>query len=412
MIMTNAPRDISAAILRAPAAVVTFSNPSKRRTDWTPQNAAKYGAPVLPRRMIVRIGGQQTLMVRVECFTDRQSFTKGFSITEDFEEQFHNLMLEIWNFGYRQVLVQLPDRDFHILRTTHDERYTIKSRPPSRVDWDHVVSDRSRPAMLDPESDAPLLYALDLTTANGVVLAPMADKFRQLNHLIGMALQSISDLTEGGSPIHIIDAGCGKAYLSIALYYVLTNRGIQCTLLGIDSNPHVIDHANNVVRHLGFQNAVFANCGIADVPSQQPCTLLIALHACDTASDMALHLGLRTKAQSILVAPCCHHFVQKQMTRVDTEIHLSPMLEDGITKERLGDLLTDVMRRDLVRAHGYDAHLIEFISLEHTQKNILLRAERVGDRHNERYFRNFKSMRSFWGVAPFLAELVEPEISE
>jgi SAM-dependent methyltransferase len=404
----STPVDVSVAILRAPAAVITFSNPSKRRMDWTVENAQTFGAPVLPRRMIVRVGGQQSLMIRVECFTDRQSFTKSFSITEEFEEKFHVLMQVIWNFGYRQILVQLPDRDFHILRTTHDERYTVKSRPPSRMDWEHVVSDRSRPTVLDPEHDAPLLYALDLTTANGVVLAPMADKFRQLNHLIGMALKSISDYTETGSPVHIIDAGCGKAYLSIALYYVLTNRGVDCTLLGIDSNPHVIEHANNVVRQLGFKSAAFHTCDISDVPDQQPCTLLIALHACDVATDLALHLGIRTKARSILVAPCCHHYVQKQLSRIDSPDFIIPILEDGITKERFGDILTDVMRRDLVRSMGYDAHLIEFISLEHTHKNILLRAEYVGDRHNERYFRRFKTMSEFWGASPYLVKLIDP----
>jgi len=350
--------------------------------------------------------GQQNLRLKIETFTDRQSFTKSFHIVDQFEEEFHQFLQEVWQFGFRQILVQLPDRDFHILRTTHDDRYTMKSRLASKLDWDHLAADKPKSTMLHPENDAALLYALDLTTANGIVLAPMADKFRQLNHLIDMTLKTISDHIERGSPVHIIDAGCGKAYLSIALYYVLNSRGIQCSLLGIDTNPHVIEHANAVVRTLEFQHAVFHNCNITDVPDSQPCTLLIALHACDTATDHALHLGIRTNANAILVAPCCHHHVQQQMVKSESAAFVSPILEDGITKERLGDIITDVMRRDLVRSRGYDAHLIEFISLEHTQKNILIKAEKIGDRHNARHFREFNTMKEFWGVSPFLSNLI------
>ena len=127
--------------------------------------------------------------------------------------------------------------------------------------------------------------------------------------------------------------------------------------------------------------------------------MLIALHACNTATDDALELGLRLHAEVMLVAPCCHHEVQQQLQKERVPEWARPLLDDGITKERLGDLLTDTMRRDILRWKGYDAHLEEFISLEHTQKNILLKAVKLQQpQQSERWHQSVTSMIDAWGV--------------
>jgi hypothetical protein len=280
---------------------------------------------------------------------------------------------------------------------------------------------------------------MDLATADGRIKAPMADKFRQVNHMLGRIANSeqraaSSELNrysrdlfrhsrESGNPVlaprfrggdiqHrggddsrefvVVDAGCGKAYLSLSLVYVMERMGRKVRLIGIDSNPKVIEHCRQVAQEMGFAGAEFHQGGISEVGkglTPPHCDMLIALHACNTATDDALELGLKLSAKTMLVAPCCHHEVQKQLSKERVPSWARPLLDDGITKERLGDLLTDTMRRDILRWKGYDAHLEEFISLEHTQKNVLLRAERKStDDATERWRLSVEAMIEAWGV--------------
>jgi len=373
--------------------VATFSAPAHDH-GWTSGDVAMFGAPVMPRKITLKRSGD---VVRCESQTDRQHFTKMSrnDVTVVAER--------LAGLPYRQVLIQTPERDLHIMRAARKpERFTVKERPPSRLDWSDPAGDRVKQHPLLPERDAALLHALDLATADGVVRTPMADKFRQLNHLITIALR-LDALTVGPRPLTIIDAGCGKAYLSLALYHVLKNDGADVHLLGIDSNPAVIDHCRSVASDLGFANARFDVGRIEDLAAES-CDVLIALHACDTATDAALLAGLNASAGAMLVAPCCHHYVQTQLHRDRVPEGARPLLDDGITRERLGDLLTDTMRRDILRAFGYEAHLEEFISLEHTMKNVLLKAERHSGTFDIGLYDKVLATADLWGARPKLLE--------
>lgn len=339
--------------------------------------------------------------LRVEAFTERQSFT-----THHDDGALAGLLDILGQAGYRQVLVQTPNEDVQLLRSA--SRVTTRRAPPSRTSWSDLTADRTKPYPLDPQQDKALLHALDLATPDGKILSAMADKYRQLNHLITTALSL--DCLQSNTPLHVIDAGCGKAYLSIALVYVLRRSGRDATLLGIDTNPHVIDHARAVVHGLGMQDCTFIVQPLRDawlrpaVISPNRSLLLLALHACDTATDDALMAGLTLRADAMLVAPCCHHFVQQQLSASTVPAAARPLLADGITKERLGDVLTDTMRRDIVRAFGYEAHLQEFISLEHTMKNILLKAERRRTT-TDPDLRSVQQTASDWGARPKLLDM-------
>ncbi|MBU3741430.1 MAG: SAM-dependent methyltransferase [Candidatus Kapabacteria bacterium] len=392
------PTTIPTELLSAQPAVLTFSNPL-RKGAWSDSDVARFGAPEQPRRVVVR----RADTIRVEAFTQRQSFT-----THHDADDAEAVLGTLWMSGFRQVLMQTPSEDIQVLRS--DSRVTLRRTAATRTAWADLTADRAKQRPLSPEHDAALLHALDLATTDGTILAPMADKYRQLNHLITTALAL--PCVQAGTPLHIIDAGCGKAYLSIALVHVLRRDGRDVSLLGVDTNPHVIAHAQDVVQKLSMPDCVFTVKTLRDLWTQPPtpptghAVLLLALHACDTATDDALMAGLTLRADAMLVAPCCHHYVQAQLAVSTAPAAARLLLDDGITKERLGDLLTDTMRRDIVRAFGYDAHLQEFVALEHTMKNILLKAERRAYVATPNLLRVHESAVT-WGVRPKLLELVE-----
>lgn len=349
--------------------------------------------------------------VRLVRFTERQSFTDPAGpLVPSIDE----VITRILDQGWGQVVLQTPESDVQILQkfTRGSLRRTVRSGRPSRTDWELVAQDRVKHRVLDPVKDARLLQVLDISDASGAIRSGMSDKYRQICHLIDIARQSIPT-----SEARILDAGCGKAYLSLALAYVLERDGCTVHLHGVDANPHVIDHCRRAAAEIGLSNATFQSAPIADTRlpwSNQVSAVdvVIALHACDTATDDALSLALQVQAITILAAPCCHHYVQKQLQRDVVPEWARPLLDDGITRERLGDLLTDTMRRDLLRWQGYAAHLEEFVSFEHTPKNILLRAVQANTSlvERERMIQRVLEMRQAWGVAPKLFELLKPSM--
>lgn len=317
--------------------------------------------------------------VHVERFTRTQCFTDPADAHGNDAEKVLELEL---SHGWGQVHIQTPESDSVILQRlkSGNRTSTTLRKPPSRKEWEHFeIGHRTKVTLLTTDADAHLLHVLDLASADGMILAAMADKFRQVNHLCAQWMPQLRTLAASlkGRPMSIVDAGCGKAYMSLALVYLLRREGISAELHGIDTNPHVIEHCRNAASELGMDNTTFTCGTIGSLAEPVSCDVVIALHACDTATDDALALALRMQASVMIIAPCCHHYVQQQLRSPSVPDEARALLDDGITRERLGDLLTDTVRRDVLRSFGYDAHLEEFIALEHTQKNVLLRAVRV-----------------------------------
>jgi SAM-dependent methyltransferase len=348
--------------------------------------------------------------VRIERFTERQSFTDPAG---PLVESIDGMIEGFLDQGWGQALIQSPNSDTHILQKFKQGawRRTVRTGKSSRHDWTNITHGRVKRRVLDPIADASLLCALDISDASGAIRIGMSDKYRQICHLIDIARQSITT-----KDVTMLDVGCGKAYLSLALAYVLERDGYSVYVHGVDSNARVIDHCSRAAREIGLKNASFMCSAIAD--AQLPWSddnarldVLIALHACDTATDDALALALRLQAGTILAAPCCHHHVQRQLRSERVPEWARPLLDDGITRERLGDLLTDTMRRDILRSFGYNAHLEEFVSFEHTPKNILLRAVRADAsvQERQRYAERVEQMRQAWGVAARLVDDVKPQ---
>ncbi|MBL7998954.1 MAG: SAM-dependent methyltransferase [Candidatus Kapabacteria bacterium] len=228
-------------------------------------------------------------------------------------------------------------------------------------------------------------------------------KHEQVSRFIAMITQmGILDREE----LHIVDCGCGKAYLSFALFeYLQTRLHKKIYLTGLDTNRDVIRYCTAEAEKRGFDTASFYQTAIRDFKGSNKADIVIALHACDTATDDALALGLSLNATAILAAPCCHHYVNARLKRSTTPALMLPIIRDGITRERFADLLTDTMRSQILRAYGYETHMTEFVAQEHTSKNIMISAIRKSEQvPDETLLEHIRNERIRWNAAPKLAE--------
>ncbi len=259
---------------------------------------------------------------------------------------------------------------------------------------------RKKRYILQPDQRVEFLVDLGVQTKEGKIVHAQYDKFRQINRFLEFIADILPHLPKDRE-ISVLDFGCGKSYLTFAMYYylkVLKGRAVKIT--GLDLKEDVIAHCNDLARAYGYQELHFQVGDIAGYPGTEPVDLVVTLHACDTATDYALDQAIRREARVILSVPCCQHELNQQL---HNEI-LAPVLQYGLLKERLAALLTDGLRAQILESRGYEVQLLEFIDLEHTPKNILIRAVRgKKDKSPEAYQR----LMEFLQVHPTLAVLQE-----
>ena len=213
---------------------------------------------------------------------------------------------------------------------------------------------------------------LGVQTKEGKVVASRYDKFRQINRFLEF-IEDIWQILPKDRPVHIVDFGCGKSYLTFAMYYYLHERkGLELEVTGLDLKKDVIAHCNELAARYGYKGLRFLHGDIADYTGTERADMVVTLHACDTATDYALYKAVKWQAGVILSVPCCQHEVNGQ---ISCEA-LDGALRYGLIRERLSALFTDALRADLLEEHGYDTQVLEFIDMEHTPKYILLRAVR------------------------------------
>jgi SAM-dependent methyltransferase len=211
---------------------------------------------------------------------------------------------------------------------------------------------------------------LGVQTPEGKVTKAKYDKFRQINRYLEF-IEDVLDALPGDRTLRIIDFGCGKSYLTFAMYYylhVLQGRDIQVT--GLDLKTDVIHHCNELAERLGYHQLHFERGDISSYEGATEVDMVVSLHACDKATDYALEKAVKWGAQVILAVPCCQHELNGQMR---CEV-LQPVLKYGLIKERMAALVTDAVRANLLEQQGYDTQILEFIDMEHTPKNLLIRA--------------------------------------
>ncbi len=240
------------------------------------------------------------------------------------------------------------------------------------------------------------LFALGVTDKNGAILKDKHAKYRQINKFIEI-IDPI--LTKSGldKKMNIVDMGSGKGYLSFALYdHLQNNLGYTPHMTGIELRSDLVSTCNDIAVNAGFKNLSFKEGSIETTPIDNP-DLLIALHACNTATDDAIAKGIHAKAKMIICSPCCHKQIRKQMTPT-TEVN--SILQFGILKERQAEIVTDTIRALILRAYGYKTHVMEFISTDHTPKNLLITAIKESDPTVplQNYIDEIEALKTVFGI--------------
>jgi len=244
----------------------------------------------------------------------------------------------------------------------------LHSRKPSCVEQPSTKHNQPKQYLIQAEGNA-YLHAMGITTAAGKVRADSQRKFRQINKYIEIVDHLLQQHGRFPQQPHIVDTGSGKGYLTFALYdHLVNNRRLQPSVLGIELRQPLVDFCNELAPRAGFTGLQFRSQNILDYQAER-IDMLIALHACDIATDIAIAKGIRAKAEIIIVAPCCHKQVRQSMQPTAA---MNPMLRHGILEERQAEIVTDGIRALLMEAHGYETKVFEFVSTEHTPKNLMI----------------------------------------
>ncbi|MBR3890746.1 MAG: SAM-dependent methyltransferase [Bacilli bacterium] len=269
---------------------------------------------------------------------------------------------------FKQALVTCKEHEYHLL-SNKSGKVTIIKRNVENKKLSNVSHDKEKQYIIKDNTVVPFLVELGVMNIAGKVLNDKYDKFRQINRFV----EFVDDIVEEFDPkktISIIDFGCGKSYLTFAIHYYLTEvKKLKVNIVGLDLKENVIKDCNKIVAKYNMKGIRFQVGDIKDY-KEEKVDMVVTLHACDTATDYALYNAIRWNAKVILSVPCCQHELNKQIKPTT----LSAINEFGIVKERISALMTDVTRAKLLQINGYKTQLLEFIDMEHTPKNILIRA--------------------------------------
>ena len=264
-------------------------------------------------------------------------------------------------------------------------------------------------------ADDPVLIALGVSSKDGRVKPSTQAKYRQVEDFLRLLDSAITDAVTAGQlrqptaedPLRIVDLGCGNAYLTFAAHrYLTTIRELPVRLTGVDVKEQAREHNSRLAEDLNI-DADFVVSTIAGVELPETPEVVLALHACDTATDEALARAARWRSALVLAAPCCHHDIAAQLRRSEAPAPYSLMTRDGILRERFADTITDALRAGLMRGQGYRVDVVEFVESRHTPRNTLIRAVRTGPPSAGRHLRSeYAELAAQWGLTPRLAELL------
>ncbi|MCB8981509.1 MAG: SAM-dependent methyltransferase [Ardenticatenaceae bacterium] len=310
--------------------------------------------------------------------------------------------------------LDLPFRNFHIISQNETLQINLskKGKPiinrqatakPQAVDLAH---DRSKNTILSEGEDIPFLKVMGVMRADGRIKADHRSKFQQINAFLKI-LAEVDEIATLPEPVRMIDFGCGNAYLTFAAYHYLVNiLGKQAKVVGVDGQEKLIARNQSRAEELGWAGLTFEQGLIIDYKAVPPPNIVVALHACDTATDDTLAQGIRWQSEVIIAAPCCHHHLQVQLKERPSPPEFDAVMRYGLLHERLGDILTDAFRAAILRMNGYQVTVLQFISPDHTPKNLLLRAVKKGDEGGETAVAEYTQLQQYWQVKPYLSQLL------
>ena len=309
--------------------------------------------------------------------------------------------------GYSNILIEGAEENFSLRITKKDEPLISITPGSGTVDLSH---DRKKNRLLDAAD--PFLREVGISDASGQIKPSKSDKYLQVEEFLRLLAPTLANAIEAGqikkpttaAPLTIVDLGCGHAYLTFAAHQYLRSIGMEVKVIGIDVRTASRDRNNEIAMKLGITESIeFRAEEIADTSLAQA-DVAIALHACDTATDDAIAWAVKADAKLMMIAPCCHHDIQAQLS--DSPEPWSLITRYGIMRERLGDLLTDSLRMQILKLRGYRVEAIEFIGGEHTPRNLMIRAVKTGAPVEAIEVTRYEEMIAAWKVKPALARLL------
>ena len=316
---------------------------------------------------------------------------------EDFPER-----LALFFNEYRQAHIDFIDEKVQIQLSKKNKVLwkSDKSVAPKQINLAH---NRQKNYLLKEEQPYPFLIRLGVQSEEGKIKKQKYDKFKQINRFIEFIDDALAYLPKDRQ-VRILDFGSGKSYLTFALYhYLKVEKGLDIRVTGLDLKKEVIEECSKIASDLGYEQLEFLVGDINDYNNESNVDMVVTLHACDVATDMALARAVKWGARVILSVPCCQHELNRQLNTPALDI----MLQHGLVRERFAALATDAIRAEILSLVGYEAQLLEFIDMENTPKNILIRAYHTGKKTSSEQRARYDNFLALLNAQPFLAKELE-----
>ena len=344
---------------------------------------------------------KDSIAIQVSHSDGRQMTTKNY---EEGQAPFNELLRS----GYANILLEQTHQSISVRITKKGESLVHRESTEREQELAH---DRTKSRLLDPSD--PYLIAIGISDSQGNLKASKSDKYKQVEEFLRLLTPTLTSAIKAGhiaqpsdaKPLTIVDLGCGHAYLTFAAHQYLRSQGMAVKVIGIDVRTAARDRNNEIAQQLGISTSIEFRAEEIAVTTLASADIAIALHACDTATDDAIAWAINSDAKLALIAPCCHHDIQAQMHEAPGP--WSIITRNGIMKERLGDLLTDGLRMQIMKLRGYRVEAIEFIGGEHTPRNLMIRAVKTGAGADASEKQKYDEMLALWKVKPALASLIK-----
>ena len=343
---------------------------------------------------------KEELYFQTSVSDGKKEFHKNYEKAELLEQLDHWLRKD-----YRQLQMDITTQSIQAL-VSKKGKATVKQKIARDMRSARVLDhNRKKRYLLEEGTPIPFLVDLGVMTAEGAIVRSRYDKFRQINRYLEFVEDILPELDKDRE-LTLIDFGCGKSYLTFALYYYLTvKKQYRIRMIGLDLKKDVMEHCQELAEKYGYDRLTFLTGDIADYDGVEQVDMVVSLHACDTATDYALEKALQWNAKVIFAVPCCHHELNRQMHSTE----MNPVLKYGLIQERMAALMTDAFRADVLELEGYQVQVLEFIDMEHTPKNILIRAVKqnmpLPSEKKEKLLDSLQTCMGIWNVNPLFYRL-------
>ena len=345
--------------------------------------------------------------IQIESFKDNKAFHKNIEL--DNSEEIEDI-LKGYMENFKQILLQIENLDISFIKKK--ESFTKKENKNNLIK-NYIEHNKKKQYILNEGDKIDFLIELGLMSTEDKILKSSYNKFRQINKYLEFIDDVIEELKSKkliDNHINVLDFGCGKSYLTFALYYYLKHyrKDLSFPIVGLDLKKDVIEFCNKLAQKLNYENLEFLNGNIKDYDRAKEVDLVFSLHACNNATDYSLEKALSLNAKAILAVPCCHHeFFEKIQKNKNSKFYdnLKIMADNGIVLDKFTSLATDSFRSLALELCGYKTKMIEFIDMEHTPKNILIKAIKSKSSNLKEKSIEYNKLKEFLGIQPLLEEL-------